>query len=356
MKLIVNNGATINIQNGICRSIPNEELIGLCLHFNEDLQETAHLAVSDKSFDKIDRFKYKQYCVSDTKVNLNDYDEIIMSAFSPNFIGGVFETAGQNMINRMQDFKGDFAYYYTDPDLQKIRNYFEYSRYRIFDCKTVKYDPDVITESLLVDLSVKAHDAKIYTSYPVKEKSDIFQGQLPSRFIFVDAWRKQLLSLRPERDSLIRLDRTVYIGSNKKKRYNRLFHLGAFQKDGPVDLFGKIAQDKSPFSLSNIGHKLSSYKSHLVIQHPSQYDCGVSHRVMQALSTFSLPLIDAESDKERKLLNNKALRDICYVSSREEIERINDEVNYESLRAEIEDERLMIKSIPFEDYKERVYS
>jgi hypothetical protein len=260
-------------------------------------------------------------------INFKDYETLYIHNFNVNFFGGVCSSEVLRTIRMLNQFNGNIYYYITDPKLY-IKNIAEIIYQRQVGGK-IKFDEEVdpltIKEVKEFGEVIKRMKA-VFTGY----NYDLFIKKLnpdiilqPHNiipifdFMFINDTPKELIEQEKIYD-------VCYYGNNRGghriKRFKHYFnnselktHVMGFDIDILNNTCDKYQDNSKLLSLIN------QSQASIVIGDIEHENTWITARYFENIRAEVISFIDLAYDNEKKLIDNKDLKDVVYVNSPSDI-------------------------------------
>lgn len=347
-----------------------EELLGIYLAL-EKAGHTPYLLIPEGSS--------KRYRYVGLDADVNQFDQLILSRDTPNFIGGAVTRGQWNTVSLLTRYHGQVCSFFCDPDMAP-GNYLRSAEKNLYSRSPGslifnggKLTADILSTAFPRDEMLKAaerlDESICYTTYPVFDHP--IHRKVGKPLHFIDSWREHLFNVRPKVPRELvpgySLGSLCYIGSNKPSRHKRLVELGLFSSEaedaGIIKYYGKVAtfrktgEKASRIKVADVPLIYRRHVAGLVVSHKDQYGTGINHRFIQSLTLGKPFLIDHLVDEKRSFMDNGYLNEVLYFKDRKDLadklEYLRDMDNYEKICALVEEQAEIYKNRTVEELVKR---
>lgn len=270
------------------------------------------------------------------KIDLNDYDMILMVNSKMNFIGGVVHPQLPYFFEKLKDYKGDLGYLFNDPNFI-IENFPERIRKRF---------PEQISQEAVDSFEERLPRVKIFSGSTDYEQIE------PGHSRIVEYWPFVEFSIANYFDGYLRTYGTdgkmfdfVYFGNRKRKtrvldffdedtKLSKMF-IGFDSGTDEIKSYDAVPVEELPFLIEKAWFTI-------VMGDKNHNNNFTALRFFQSLNFNSFAFILNEFDVDRKLVKDEELKELMYIDTFDDIVKRSDFVkkNFERLiekqRAEIE--------------------
>lgn len=263
------------------------------------------------------------FYINYTDTDFSEYGAVMLQLSTPNFFGGVMGEHCEKICNDLANFKGKIYFLINDPRIPPI-NY----------AKVISDRFQLCTDSIEKWDNILENATYLFSGTNIKQ----FLGYQPKNWKHVD-WFTYIFKHRFTEsgqfdifsDADINLEKEydlVYFGDKRGSfRENQLRKY--FPSDTNNILIG-YKSDKVPGTfIKKLKHdelmaKLDKVKVSFITGDEEHLNNVTTYRFYETLASNCLAAIQIEYDPEKKLIHDPILRDLLYVSSKEDVKRLID--------------------------------
>jgi hypothetical protein len=249
--------------------------------------------------------------------DFSEYDMVVLQLTSPNFFGGVLNDYTEKICDDLANFKGTICIPVNDPRIL-FKNPAEIIAKRFDKCTN----------------SIKQWDNIIENAVYLCPGKNIekMMGYVPKKYKNID-WFKEIFKFKYDND---------YIKAsthNYNKKYDVVYYgdkRGAFREKQLLKYFpdnthnlliGYKSNKINADFIKKVNHDvlidtLNDCKVSLVVGDKEHLDNIVTNRFYETLASDCLAAIQIEYDPGKTLICDPVLRDILYVESKEDVEKL----------------------------------
>jgi hypothetical protein len=259
---------------------------------------------------------YKNY----TDTDFSEYGAVIIQLSTPNFFGGQMGEHCETICNNLANYSGKIYFLINDPRIPPI-NYAKVISDRFNLCNDSVKPWERILEEAVHLFSGK--DIKQFLGYQPKywKQVDWFTYIFKERFTKSDQFDlfSDASDIEKEWDLVYFGDKRGSFRENQLRKYfpedTKNLKIGYKSDKVPGEFMKKLAHE-------DLMKTLDKVKVSFITGDEEHLDNVTTYRFYETLASNCLAAIQIEYDPDKKLIQDPVLRDLLYVSNKEDVKRL----------------------------------
>lgn len=250
--------------------------------------------------------------------DFSEYGAVIIQLSTPNFFGGVMGDHCEKICNDLANYSGKIFFLINDPRIPPI-NYADviYKRFQLCGDSVEKWD-EIIQEATYL---FPGKNIEQFLGWQPKnwQRVDWFTYIFKQRFTTDLGFADPCNIPEKEFDLVYYGDRRGSFRENQLRKYfpddTKNLLIGYKSDKVPAEFIKKLQHDE-------LMKKLDHVKVSLITGDEEHLDNVTTYRFYETLASNCLAAIQIEYDPNKELIKDPELRELLYVSSKEDIKRL----------------------------------